>query len=99
VASLSVEQLLIGHRDAGEVEEEEIFEIGPHPCPAAADVLAVGTGFPAQSVHQGKHPFKMALHPLSLPVGFSEHRLVLLYGARQAGVGLLPQGERVPGNR
>jgi hypothetical protein len=82
VVSLLVQQLLIGHRDAGEVEKEEVFEIGPHPCPLAAHVRAVWTGPPAQAVHKGKHQFKKAAYLVGLPVGFSKHHLVLPYGIR-----------------
>jgi hypothetical protein len=98
VLSPAAEQLPIRHGKAGQVQKEQVPEIDPHACVPAADIGTGRAGGAAKAVHQREERRHLRQEFMGQTARCVRRAVVAVQNVRETGVGLVPQGRRVPGN-
>jgi hypothetical protein len=98
VLSPPAEQLPLKDRDTIQVKEQKVLEIGPHPGALAADIPASRACLFAQFIHEGEDRHHLITLFMCKPHRCIQFVTIASYLSFQAGVGLLPEKRRVPGN-
>ena len=89
---------MLGRHDVGQVEKEQVPEVGPHPGAAAADIGAIRAGFPAQGIHYRENGFQAPPDLMSLNERAGHAGAMFGNDGGQAVVGFGPCRGRVPGH-